>query len=609
MAPPLLTLQDIHLSFGSDPLLEGAELSVSQFGRLCIVGRNGSGKSTLLKVAAGMIEPDSGKRFVQPGVTIQYLEQEPDFTGFDTVLAYVEAGLGPLDDIYRAQYLLGHLGLSGEENPASLSGGEARRAALARVMAPEPDILILDEPTNHLDIDVIEWLENELQSLRSSIVLISHDKRFLENLTKATIWIDRGACRRMEQNFSGFEAWRDKVLEEEEAERHKLDRKIVREEHWLTYGVTARRKRNVKRLGNLHDLRQQRREARGPVGTARMDAGRSETSGKNVVKADHISKSYDRPVIDDFSIKIQRGDRVGFVGPNGAGKSTLLKMLTGALEPDSGEIKLGTKLDVQVLDQKRDSLNPEWTLKEALTEGSGDMVDVQGQPRHVIGYMKDFLFIPEQARTPIYRLSGGERGRLMLARALAKTSNLLVLDEPTNDLDLETLELLQEMLADYKGTVLLVSHDRDFLDRVVTSVIHYEGEAKWQEYAGGYSDMLAQRGGSVSKKTGGKKKGKKGGQKSGKKTAVPAMKPAQSGGKAKLTNKEQYALKNLPKTIKQLEAHVKKLEDKLGEPDLFTQQPEIFQKASDALTKTHEDLQTAEEEWMALEMKREEIEG
>lgn len=502
MAPPLIQLKDIALTFGGTPLLTGAELSVSTGERVCLIGRNGSGKSTLLKIVAGLVEADRGSRFVQPGATIRYLPQEPDFTGCATTLAYVEAGLNPGDDHYQAQYLLDQLGLTGSEDPTNLSGGEARRAALARVLAPSPDVLLLDEPTNHLDLTTIEWLEGELASRRSALVMISHDRRFLTNLSRATVWLDRGQTRRIERGFDAFEAWRDEVLAEEERDQHKLDRKIVAEEHWLRYGVSGRRKRNVKRLGNLHALRDQRRDYRGVAGKANLAAAEADSSGKLVIEAKRIAKSFgERKIVDDFSIRVTRGDRLGIVGPNGAGKTTLINILTGADAPDSGSVRLGANLEMATLDQHRESLDPKTTLSDALTGGRGDSIMVNGKPKHVVGYMKDFLFSQEQIRTPLEVLSGGERGRLMLARALAKPSNLLVLDEPTNDLDLETLDVLEEMLGDYDGTVILISHDRDFLDRVVTSVIAPEGNGRWVEYAGGYSDMLAQRGADLQEKT------------------------------------------------------------------------------------------------------------
>jgi ATP-binding cassette subfamily F protein uup len=603
MAPPLLLLQDIRQGFGTTPLLRDATLSVGPGERLALVGRNGSGKSTLLKVAAGLVTPDGGSRFLQPGATLRYLPQEPDLSGHATTLSFVEAALGPGDDPYRAHYLLEQLGLTGEEAPASLSGGEARRAALAAAIAPSPDILLLDEPTNHLDLPAIEWLESELAGMRAALVLISHDRRFLESLSRAMVWLDRGTTRRLEQGFAHFEAWRDQVLEEEERDAHKLAREIVREEHWLRYGVTARRKRNMRRVGELQALREKHRQRRGPQGGVRLAATEADGSGSQVVSAEGISKSFgDRMVVRDVSVRILRGDRVGIVGPNGAGKTTLLNMLTGELPPDSGEVRLGTGIEMVTLDQRRASLDPSMTLSDALTEGRGDMVHVGGTPRHVIGYMKDFLFLPEQARTPLGVLSGGERARVMLARAMARPSNLLVLDEPTNDLDLETLDLLQEMIADYPGTVLVVSHDRDFLDRVATSVIAYEGEGRWQDYAGGYSDMVAQRGHGVRARIEAQ-------------AAAPAPKRAAEAqapalpARQRLTMGERQALKTLPGEIEKLSAEIAKLNDILADPQLYARDAARFAKATELLAQRQAALAAAEERWLELEMRREEAEA
>jgi ATP-binding cassette subfamily F protein uup len=601
-APPLLLLTDIRHGFGATRLLDGASLSVSAGERLALVGRNGSGKSTLLKVAAGLVEPEGGTRFLQPGATLRYLEQEPDLSTFPTVLAYVEAGLGPSDDAHRARHLLGELGMSGDEAPAALSGGETRRAALARALAPRPDILLLDEPTNHLDLPAIEWLEAELASLSSALVLISHDRRFLERLSRAMAWLDRGTTRRLERGFAHFEEWRDQVLEEEERDAHKLARKIVREEHWLRYGVTARRKRNVRRLEGLHALRQKHRERVGAQGRVSMAASEATGSGNLVVAADGICKSYGgRAVVRDVSTRILRGDRVGIVGPNGAGKTTLLDMLTGVLAPDAGEVRLGTAIEMVGLDQQRASLDPGLTLAEALTEGRGDQVHVNGQPRHVIGYMKDFLFTPEQARTPLSALSGGERGRLMLARAFARPSNLLVLDEPTNDLDLETLDLLQELVAEYAGTVILVSHDRDFLDRTVTSVIAWEGEGRWQDYVGGYSDMVAQRGHGVRARAAEAAAKPAGAKAEGAPRAAP---PARRRG---LNAKDQHELKTLPARMETLGAEVAALEAKVADAGFYARDPAGFARATAALAAAQAALSAAEERWLELEMLRGDI--
>ncbi|QQR38768.1 ABC-F family ATP-binding cassette domain-containing protein [Devosia rhizoryzae] len=600
-APPLLSLQDIQLTFGGTQLLESAELIVSPGQRIALVGRNGSGKSTLLKIAAGMVQHDKGLRFAEPSATIRYLPQEPDLSGYATTLAYVEEGLHSGDDPYRGQYLLNALGLTGEEDPKTLSGGEGRRAALARVLAPQPDVLLLDEPTNHLDLPVIEWLQDELNSMRSAMVIISHDRRFLADLSRSTVWLDRGLTRRIEKGFSSFEEWRDEVLEQEEKDRHKLDRQIVREEHWLRYGVTARRKRNVGRLERLAGLRQDRREQRRVTGSVTMAVSEGRTSGALVAEAENISKSFGaRTVVRDFSTRVLRGDRVGIVGPNGAGKTTLIKMLTGLLEPDSGTIKRGAALELAMLDQGRARLDPETRLRDALTGGGSDTLKINGEPRHVVGYMKDFLFTPEQANTPIGKLSGGERARVALARALALPSNFLVLDEPTNDLDLETLDLLEEMVSDYSGTVVVVSHDRDFLDRVATSVIMAEGDGRWTEYAGGYSDMVSQRGSGVLARTVDK------GAKPAKAQPQAAAAPVS---KRKMNFKDKHALDTLPKDIAKLDAEIASLNAALSAPGFYSKDPNGFATKSKALEAAEAKKAAAEERWLELEMLREEIEG
>ncbi|WP_181707394.1 ABC-F family ATP-binding cassette domain-containing protein [Chthonobacter rhizosphaerae] len=598
-SPPVLFLKNTRLTFGATPLLTGADLVVGEGDRITLVGRNGSGKSTLLKIAAGLVEADDGERFVQPGKTIRYLPQEPDLSAYANTLAYVEAGLGPGDDAYRAQYLLTELGLTGEEKPAGLSGGEARRAALARVLAPEPDILLLDEPTNHLDLPAIEWLESELKSLRSALVLISHDRRFLENLSRTTVWLDRGVTRTLERGFAHFEDWRDEVLAEEERELQKLDQRIKAEEHWMRYGVTARRKRNVRRVGLLADMRRQKREHRGPTGAVRMEAAQAEAGSKLVIEAKGLSKSYaGRPIVSDFSTRVARGDRIGILGPNGAGKTTLLRLLTGDLEPDAGTVKLGISLEMQTLDQRRASLDPNTTLADALTDGKGDWVVIGEEKRHVIGYMKDFLFTPEQARTPLSALSGGERGRVMLARALARPSNLLVLDEPTNDLDLETLDLLEDLLGDYAGTVIVVSHDRDFIDRVVTSVIMAEGDGRWTEYAGGYSDMVAQRGKGVEARRAPDEE----------RTTRPSQQTtAPQKTRSKLSFKDKHALETLPGRIEALTAKAAKLKAELADPALYGTDHGKFSRTANLLANTEAEIASMEEEWLRLEMLREEL--
>ncbi len=608
MAPPILKLDDIKLTFGVTPLLDGANLQVEPGDRICLVGRNGSGKSTLMKIAAGLVEAQSGEVFRHPAATIRYLEQAPDFAGYDTVQAYAEAGLGPGDDAYRVTYLLEHLGLTGQENPANLSGGEARRAALARVMAPEPDILMLDEPTNHLDLPTIEWLESELQQTRSALVLISHDRRFLERVSTSTVWLDRGQSRRLNRGFAHFEEWRDKVLEEEELEQHKLGKAIEREEHWMRYGVTARRKRNMRRVGELQAMRAEYRGHKGPQGTVQATVTEGRESGKLVIEAEAITKAYgERMIVAPFSLRVHRGDCIGLVGPNGAGKTTLLKMLTGQLEPDSGWVKLGTNLEIATLDQKREELSPNDTLAHYLTDGRGDNLLVNGEVKHVTGYMKDFLFQPEQARTPIRNLSGGERARLILARILARPTNLLILDEPTNDLDIETLDLLQEIVAGFSGTVILVSHDRDFLDRTVTSTIAPanpdQPDGRWIEYAGGYSDMMAQRKGAAEEKRKAERQEKA--------KAAPSAPSSQEPGKAKakLSFKQKFALENLPKEMEKAQEEIAKREQRMADPELFAKDQAAFNKLAQEMEKLREKLEAMEEEWLELEMLREELEG
>ena len=600
MPSPLLLLRDASLTFGAMPLLSGAELTIAAGDRICLVGRNGSGKSTLLRIAAGLVEPDIGERFVQPGTRISYLPQEPDLGGFATTLAYVEAGFGiEATDRHRALYLLKELGLSGNEDPVALSGGEALRAAIARALAPLPDILLLDEPTNHLDLPGIEWVERELSAMRAGIVLISHDRRLLERLSRKTVWLDRGVTRTLDEGFAAFETWRDAVLEQEDREQHKLGRKIAMEEDWLRYGVTARRTRNQRRLAELRALRRQRNEHRRAAGLVRLEAAQADLSGRLVVEAAAISKSYaGRTIVRGFSTRIMRGDRVGVIGPNGAGKTTLLNILIGALPPDSGTVKLGTNLVAVVLDQRRETLDPEQTLASALTGGSGDTVSVAGQSRHVVSYMKDFLFHPEQARTPVGTMSGGERARLILARAFVRPSNLLVLDEPTNDLDIETLDLLQERLAEYPGTVLLVSHDRDFLDRVVTSVIASEGKGRWVEYAGGYSDMLVQRRAPASASPA-----------PGERAPPARPAPPAASRPRRMSYSEQRALETLPARIASLQARVEELNGELADAGLYARDPDRFAAKTAALAAAHEELTAAEDQWLTLEMRREEIEG
>ncbi len=609
MPTPLLTLKNIELSFGGDALLEGADLYVNKGDKIALVGRNGSGKSTLLKIISGLVEPDKGKRFMQPSTTICYLEQEPDLSKYETLLDYVKSGLSPLDDEHYAQYLLNQFGLSDDRSTKNLSGGEIKRAALAKVLAPNPDILLLDEPTNHLDLPAITWLQEELKNLKAALVIISHDRRFLSDLSSSTLWVDRGKTHQLNFGFDRFEVWREKFFEEEEIERHKLKRKIVREEHWVRYGVTARRKRNVRRMGELTALREEKKNQRAQIGKVALNAATAKVSGNIIIEAKNISKSFgDVPIINDFSTRIMRGDRVGIIGPNGAGKTTLVKLLIGELEPDGGEVKLGSNIELGLLDQTRSTLSPKTSLKDALSGGGTDIIEINGTSRHIISYMKDFLFSPEQAGTPLEKLSGGERARVSLAKTLSLPSNLLVLDEPTNDLDLETLDLLQEMIADYSGTAIIVSHDRDFLDRVATSIIAYEdngdfanastANSTWTKYIGGYSDYERQV----------KNKPSSQSQEKTPREKTKQQKSSISNKKKKLSFKQQHALKTLPKMIDDLTKNIAKIEEKLAQSDFYSTDREGFERLSKELIAHQEKLIEHENNWLEIEMEREELE-
>lgn len=602
--PSLLQLSNISLTFGGDPIFDGLDLVVHQGDRVALVGRNGSGKSTLMKVMAGLTEPDTGSITSPQGTSVGYMEQEPDFTGFATLGDFATATLGP-SEAWRVEALADGLKLRLDADPAKASGGERRRAALARLLAEEPDIMLLDEPTNHLDIEAIGWLEARLAETRTAFVVISHDRAFLNALTRATLWVDRGQVRRNEQGFASFEAWRDKVWDEEDTARHKLDRKIKSEARWAVEGISARRKRNQGRVRALADLRAERAAMIRRQSTAAMVLEEGPQSGRKVIEAKGISKSFGgTQILKPFDLRILRGDRVGFVGPNGAGKTTLLNMLTGQLAPDTGHVTLGKGLEMAVFDQNRAGLNPEASLWDSLTldreiavNGSSDQVMVRGSPRHVMGYLKDFLFDEAQARAPVRSLSGGERARLMLAKIMARESNLLILDEPTNDLDVETLDLLQDLLGDYAGTVLLVSHDRDFLDRVATSTVVLEGQGRAQAYAGGWSDALAQgaRIGAVQEDREASPAAKSG----------PDRVVSNAGAKsaAGLSFTETHRLKELPSVIARLEAEMGKLSELLSDPDLYTREPVKFAKATEALAERQAKLAAAEEEWLLLEEK------
>nr|WP_325248269.1 ATP-binding cassette domain-containing protein [Amylibacter sp.] len=599
--PPVLTLSDIMLTFGGNPLFDGVGLTVHEAARICLVGRNGSGKSTLLKVIAGLVEPDAGNRFVQPGVSVGYMDQHPDLSDFATLGDFAMSGL-QIGEEYKVEMAAEGLKLNPDQTPQAASGGERRRAALAKILAEAPDLMLLDEPTNHLDIEAISWLEDHLRQTRDAFILISHDRAFLRSLTRDTMWVDRGVVRQNPKGFEAFEEWRDKTFEDEDMQRHKLNRLIKAEARWAVEGISARRKRNQGRVRRLADLRSERGAQIKRAGAAAMAFDSGQKSGKRVIEAADISKTFgDRTIVSDFSIRIARGERIAMIGPNGVGKTTLLNMLTGALEPDTGTVKLGTNLLPAIFDQNRSALDPKASLWDTLTEdrelgvsGSNDQIMVRGTPKHVVGYLKEFLFSENQARGPVSALSGGEKARLLLARLMAKESNLLVLDEPTNDLDVETLDLLQEILDDYEGTVLLVSHDRDFLDRVATTSIVMEGDGTATIYAGGWSDYQAQR---------------QDVEKAEKQAAKEAQKPAAKAQSAekpkaaakKMSFKDEHRLKELPAVIARLEAEIAKLHTYLSDPELYSTAPVKFQKATEVLTERQAALEAAEMEWLTLE--------
>jgi ABC transport system ATP-binding/permease protein len=599
-APPLLALRDVRLTFGGSPLFEGVTTWVGRGDKTCLVGRNGSGKSTLLKVLAGEVLPDTGERFVQPGTRVAMLAQDPLLVG-PSVSAVVTAGLSEADrdQTYRVDTILEALKIDGTRDPAILSGGEGRRVALARALVGDPDVLLLDEPTNHMDLPTILWLEDWLNAYGGALVTISHDRRFLENVSRQTLWLEQGVVRRSEQGFAFFPAWQDEVYAAAEAELARMDTRMRQENYWASRGVPGRRKRNMGRLRALQTLRsergerlQDRNDATRQVKLA-TDAG--EISGRLVIDAENVVKHFGNKVVaDGFSTRILRGDRVGFIGPNGAGKTTLLRILTGDLPADGGTVKLGTNLEAAYFDQRRDRLNPDISVWDTLTDGRGDNIWVRGRPQHVVGYMKDFLFSEAQARTPVRALSGGERNRLLLAKLLAKPSNLLILDEPTNDLDMDTLDLLEEVLADYEGTLLVVSHDRDFLDRLCTSVIAVEGDGDVQEYTGGYSDYLTQRPRPEEPVTKAR-------------AAASGSDTARAKLPTKLSYKEARELELLPSRLEKLADEIAKLEVRLADSALFTRDRAGFEASAARIDAARAELEDAEERWLELETKREEF--
>ncbi len=598
---PLLQLNDISLTFGGEPVFHDLSLVVQPGDRVALVGRNGSGKSTLMKVMAGLVEPDRGDRVVPPGISTGYMEQDPDLGGFATLGDYAMHGLDP-SELYKVERAGEGLKFDPARPVDTASGGERRRAALARLMAQDPDLMLLDEPTNHLDIEAIGWLEDELKRTRKAFVLISHDRRFLTELTRATLWIDRGQVRRQEKGFADFEIWRDKTWDDEDMQRHKMDRKIKAEARWAVEGISARRKRNMGRVRALQDLRGERSAMIRRQDTAAMELASGPKSGRKVIEAKGLTKTFgDTTILRDFSLMVQRGDRVAFVGPNGVGKTTLIRLLMGEIAPDSGTVTLGTNLVPAVFDQSRAQLNEDMTLWENLTgdpemrvSGKADQIMVRGMPKHVVGYLKEFLFDERQARAPVRSLSGGEKARLLLARIMARESNLLVLDEPTNDLDVETLDLLQDLLSEYDGTVLLISHDRDFLDRVASTTVAMEGQGRATVYAGGWSDYRAQKGDDATEDAPSKSAQKQGG------------KPvAASKSKSGLSFTERHRLEELPAEIDRLTAEIAKLEQLMADPDLFTREPVKFKKASELLVARQTALADAEDLWLDLSEKAE----
>ncbi len=599
---PLLQLSQISLTFGGDPVFDDLSLTVQPGDRVALVGRNGSGKSTLMKVMAGLVEADRGEHVVPSGTSVGYMEQEPDLSGFATLGDFAASSLAP-SEMYRVERAGEGLKFDPERAVETASGGERRRAALAKLMAEEPDLMLLDEPTNHLDIEAIGWLENELKTTRRGFVLISHDRRFLTELTRATLWIDRGKVRRQEQGFGAFEAWRDKTWEDEDMQRHKLDRKIKSEARWAVEGISARRTRNQGRLRALQDLRKERAGQIKRQGAAAMALAAAPKSGKKVIEATGLKHAFgDKQIVRNLTLTVQRGDRVAFVGPNGVGKTTLIKLLMGEMQPDEGTVKLGTNLMPAVFDQSRAQLDPDRSLWENLTgdkdmqvSGKADQVMVRGQPKHVVGYLKEFLFDDAQARAPVRSLSGGEKARLLLAKLMARESNLLVLDEPTNDLDVESLDLLQEILDDYDGTVMLISHDRDFLDRVSTTTIAMEGRGQAVVYAGGWSDYQSQRKADEATTK----------EKSKPKKDKAAQDSKATSGSDGLSFTEKHRLEALPGEIDRLTAEIAKLEEFMAAPDLFTKEPVKFQKATEALVERQSALDAAEEEWLILAEKAE----
>lgn len=588
---PVYTIKNAHLQFGERPLFTGLEVYLNKGKKYCLVGRNGSGKSTLLKVIAGQTEADNAETFLQPGTVISYMAQEDDLAGFATLRDVVLSGLGEHreDSAYKADILIEQLKIAGIADPRTASGGERKKAALARALVNDPDILLLDEPTNHLDITTIEKLEEIISKFSGALIVISHDRAFLKHVCDGIIWLDRGIARTLNKGFNAFEDWRDAVYEQEEAEQNRLNKKIESETRWLHKGVTARRKRNQGRLHRLYDLRNERRDQIKKTGSVDLNIDSGIIQSKLIIEAKHLSKSFNgRPIVNDFSLRVMQGNKIGVIGANGAGKTTLIKLLTGRLAPDAGYARLAKTTQEVYFDQNRAVLDPSKTLKETLCPDGGDHIFVKGEPRHVYSYLKDFLFSPAQANTPVSVLSGGEKNRLILARDLAKPSNFLVLDEPTNDLDMDTLDLLQDALETYKGTVLIVSHDRDFLDNTATSLLYMAGDGSVVEYVDSCTDLLKK----IKEKE--------------KKNVPPVKEPVKKESRSerpkaiRLSYKDKRALEMLPGEIAELEQQIKAMEEKLADPDFYAKSPAEFEQTATKLEQSKNLLDEKETRWLEL---------
>jgi ATP-binding cassette subfamily F protein uup len=591
MPAPILSYEDLGLIQGEGWLFRHLDIYVGTRDRLALIGRNGAGKTTLLKCLAGLIDPDEGKRTIVPGTNVVLLDQDPPMSGYATLHDWVLGG-DDAPEAHEADAVAHQLGIDLARSVATASGGERRRAAITRALAQKPDVLLLDEPTNHLDLAAIEWLEDWLRRFIGAFIVISHDRTFLTRLTRTCLWLDRGTLRRAEIGFGGFEAWTERAYEEEARAAEKLDAKLKLELHWLQRGVTARRRRNQGRLAKLNEMRARRAAMLGTQGAAKLALAKDDVRSKTVIDAENVDKSYgERPIIRDFTLRVQRGDRIGIVGSNGAGKTTLLKLLTGELAPDSGTVTQAKTLTGIVIDQQRKLMEPQRRVKDVLANG-GDWIEVRGGKKHIKGYLKEFLFDPAIADAPIGSLSGGERSRLLLAREFAREANLLVLDEPTNDLDLETLDLLQEVIADYDGTVLIVSHDRDFLDRTVTITLGLDGSGKVDIVAGGYEDWVRKRYEAVRAPA----KGPRSAEAS--KASPTGTRPAP--GTRKLSYKDQRDYDRLPGEIERMEAEIAADEAVLSDPDLFTRDPQRFASLTERIARNRAEIEAAELRWLEV---------